>query len=127
MGHSWAYLPDLAETFARLADRESELPAYDTFNFEGFWDRDGTAMIAAIKRVTGDPNIAVKKFPWWAMPIGGLFNVTMREMVEMKPLWLNPSHFDNKKLVAFLGNEPRTPIDEAVRTTLQGLGSLDQR
>ena len=124
VGHSWAYLPDLAETFARLADRESELPPFATFNFEGFWDPDGTAMIAAIKRVVRNPKLKVKKFPWWFMPVAGMFNVTMREMVEMKGLWENPSHFDNKKLVAFLGEEPRTPIDDAVRTTLKGLGSL---
>ena len=124
IGHSWAYLPDLAETFARLADREGELPSFATFNFEGFWDPDGTAMVAAIKRVVGDPKVPVKKFPWWLMPLAGLFNVTMREMVEMKGLWENPSHFDNSKLVAFLGKEPRTPIDDAVRMTLKGLNAL---
>jgi hypothetical protein len=31
---------------------------------------------------------------------------------------------DNAKLVAFLGSEPHTPIDEAVRSTLEGLGCL---
>lgn len=28
VGHAWAYLPDVGETFARLADREGELPAF---------------------------------------------------------------------------------------------------
>lgn len=34
-GHSWAYLPDLAETFARLAERRSELPPFARFHFGG--------------------------------------------------------------------------------------------
>ena len=33
--HAWAYLPDLAETFARLAEREAELGAAAVFQFGG--------------------------------------------------------------------------------------------
>jgi nucleoside-diphosphate-sugar epimerase len=31
---------------------------------------------------------------------------------------------DNAKLVAFLGREPHTPLDEAVEAALEGMGSL---
>lgn len=31
VGHAWAFLPDLAETFARLIDRDSELGAFEVF------------------------------------------------------------------------------------------------
>ena len=33
--HSWAYLPDMAETILRLAEREAELPAAERFHFAG--------------------------------------------------------------------------------------------
>lgn len=31
---------------------------------------------------------------------------------------------DNSKLIAFLGHEPQTPLAEAVRSTLAGLGCI---
>jgi hypothetical protein len=33
VGHAWAYRPDLAETFARLAEIERVLPVFDVFHF----------------------------------------------------------------------------------------------
>ena len=47
-----------------------------------------------------------------------------RRCIEMSYLWREPLRMDNSRLVAFLGNEPRTPLDEAVRLTLTGLGCL---
>jgi hypothetical protein len=49
------------------------------------------------------------------------FNETLRELVEMKPLWRTDIRLDNRKLVAFLGEEARTPLDKAVAATLAGL------
>jgi hypothetical protein len=40
----------------------------------------------------------------------------------MRYLWRHPVRLDNRRLVAFLGEEPHTPLREAVRTTLVGLG-----
>jgi len=40
----------------------------------------------------------------------------------MKPFWRHPVRLDNARLVAFLGAEPRTPLDLAVTTTLDALG-----
>ncbi|MDO9125783.1 MAG: hypothetical protein Q7U42_02875, partial [Parvibaculum sp.] len=50
---------------------------------------------------------------------------TFREMREMRYLWKKPVKLDNAKLVAFLGHEPHTPLDIAVRATLAGLGCID--
>jgi hypothetical protein len=35
-----------------------------------------------------------------------------------------PVRMSNARLVTLLGEEPQTPIDDAVRATLQGLGCL---
>jgi nucleoside-diphosphate-sugar epimerase len=35
-----------------------------------------------------------------------------------------PLRMDNARLIALLGAEPHTPLDEAVETTLIGLGCL---
>jgi nucleoside-diphosphate-sugar epimerase len=123
IGHSWAYLPDVAETFARLAEYRSP-HAFETFHFEGHWDADGTAVIAAIRRAAGNPGLKVKALPWPLLRLAAPFNETMRELVEMKPLWRTPVRLDNHKLLAVLGAEPRTPLDEAVATTLRGIGAL---
>jgi nucleoside-diphosphate-sugar epimerase len=124
VGHAWAYLPDVAETFARLADREQDLPAFARFHFDGQWDADGTAMTSAIRRVAGAPKLPVRAFPWGLLGLIAPFNETMRELVEMKPLWRRPARLDNRRLVAFLGAEPHTPLDQAVAETLTGLGVI---
>jgi nucleoside-diphosphate-sugar epimerase len=121
VGHAWAYLPDVGETFARLADREAELPAFARFHFEGVWDADGTAMVRAIARAASLARPDVRRLPWGLLPVAGLFNETMRELSEMRPFWRHPVRLDNHRLVAFLGEEPRTPLDVAVRATMQGL------
>ena len=124
--HQWAYLPDMAETILRLVEREGELPAFAVFHMKGHLDADGSEMIAAIRRVVGKPDLPVRSFPWWLLPLAAPFVTLFREMKEMRYLWREPHRMDNARLVAFLGAEPHTPLDEAVRTTLAGLGCLDK-
>jgi nucleoside-diphosphate-sugar epimerase len=62
-------------------------------------------------------------FPWWFMYLAAPFNATLRELL-LRYLWRQSVRLDNTKLVTFLGAEPHTPLDEAVRMTLQGLGCL---
>jgi len=124
VGHTWAYLPDLAETFAQIAEREHELPDFETFHFEGQWLPEGGALAGAVARVVGDDELKLKRFPWIAVYALSPFVEMFREMLEMRYLWRRPTRLDNAKLVAFLGGEPRTELDEAVRATLAGLGCL---
>jgi len=121
VGHAWAYLPDVGEAFARLADREAELPAFARFHFDGHWDADGTAMVRAIARAAGHKRPNVRRLPWGLLPLAAPFNETLRELLEMKPFWQDPVRLDNRRLVAFLGEEPRTPLDIAVTATMRGL------
>jgi nucleoside-diphosphate-sugar epimerase len=124
VGHSWAYLPDAGEAFAQLMDREGELEHFATFHFRGFWDNDGTEMIAAIRRVAGKPSLPVKALPWFIFKLASPFNQTMRELYATRPLWTTPIELDNTRLVRFLGKEPHTDPDAAVETTLRALACL---
>ena len=45
-----------------------------------------------------------------------------RELREMRYLWREPVRMDNARLLAALGREPHTPLDEALEATLVGLG-----
>jgi nucleoside-diphosphate-sugar epimerase len=42
----------------------------------------------------------------------------------MRYLWRTHISMDNPRLIAVLGKEPHTPLDEAVEATLIGLGSI---
>jgi nucleoside-diphosphate-sugar epimerase len=124
VGHQWAYLPDVAETMVRLLEPETPLDAFEVLHMDGQWDEDGTKMVDAIRRVTGDANLKVGAFPWGVIRLASPFVPLFRELAEMRYLWEVSVRLDNSRLVATLGAEPHTPIDEAVRTTLIGLGCL---
>jgi nucleoside-diphosphate-sugar epimerase len=124
LGHAWAYLPDLAETMTQLAERESALGAFETFHFEGHWDADGTQMTQAIRAAIGNPNIAVHSFPWPLVTLLSPFVTLFREMREMRYLWRQPLRLSNERLLGVLKSEPHTPLEQAVRPTLTGLGCL---
>ncbi|MCZ8072667.1 MAG: hypothetical protein O9341_00910, partial [Paucibacter sp.] len=70
------------------------------------------------------PQPRLRAFPWWLMRLLAPFKATLREMQEMRYLWRQPVRMDNARLRAFLGEEPHTPLDEAVAQSLRGLGCL---
>jgi len=120
VGHQWAYLPDVAETMIRLIERRESLPTFARFHMKGFWDHDGLEMAQAIRRAVGRP-LKIRHFPWWMLPIAAPFVPVFRELREMRYLWEEPVQMGNDWLVAVLGEEPSTPIDDAVRATLADL------
>jgi nucleoside-diphosphate-sugar epimerase len=120
-GHAWAYLPDVAEAFARIAAIEKALPDFARFHFEGHWDPDGTRIPETIAAALGRPDLRVKPFPWFLLRLAAPFNETMRELIEMRAFWEHPVRLDNAALIQALGAEPRTPLADAVRATLAGL------
>lgn len=123
VGHQWAYLPDVAETMARLLDC-TDLPNFSSFHMEGHWDHDGCQMVEAIARALGDPAVSIRRLPWWQLRLASLVAATPREMMEMRYLWREPVRMTNARLVATLGGEPRTPLLDAVRATLADLRCL---
>lgn len=122
--HAWAYLPDLATTIARLLERSADLAPFDVFHFGGHGFQRGVEMAEATRRAAELPRAPIRRFPWFAIFLLAPFIVTFREMLEMRYLWRRSLLLDNGKLVRFLGEEPHTPLDAALRTTLTGLGCL---
>ncbi len=125
IGHAWAFLPDLAEAMARLAERDAA-GVFETFHFAGHWDPDGAAMAAAISRAAGLPRLRARRFPWALVMAASPLVPTFHEMLEMRYLWREPIRLDNSHLLGVLGAEPHTPLDVAVRRTLTGLGCLSE-
>lgn len=125
IGHHWAYLPDVAETMVQLVERAERLPAFACYHMNGFWDGDGRQMAEAVRRVAGG-KAKIGRFPWFVVPLLAPFMTVMRELMEMRYLWKVPLRMKNDRLVAELGTEPHTPIDEAVRASLIAQGSLPE-
>lgn len=123
LGHSWAYLPDVAQTLARLLDREAELAAFERLHFGGYWV-DGHAMLDAVRHAAGDDTIKAAHFPWWLAQLASPFNETMRELCKMRYLWRDRVQLDDTRLKAFLGSELYTPFEQAVRAALVGAGCI---
>jgi nucleoside-diphosphate-sugar epimerase len=82
-------------------------------------------MAASVRRVAGKPKLPVTGFPWWLVvalsPVVRVFG----EMAEMRYLWREPMALDDRKLRAFLGYVPHTPLDRAVEGSLRALGCLE--
>jgi nucleoside-diphosphate-sugar epimerase len=118
VGHSWAYLPDLAETMARLVECESPLSAYEVFHFRGHWLERSVEMAEWVCRASGISNQRIKPFPWWAIKLAAPFVHAFHEMLEMRYLWQVPLQLDNTKLRALIGAEAHTPLEDALAATL---------
>jgi nucleoside-diphosphate-sugar epimerase len=123
-GHAWAYLPDLAETVARLADIEKSMADFECFHFGGHWFERGVEIAEAIRGVAGNPGLPIRRFPWIVVYLAAPFVTLMREMLEMRYLWRVPLRLDNRKLVAAIGPEPHTPLPTALSETLAALQCL---
>jgi nucleoside-diphosphate-sugar epimerase len=118
VGHSWAYLPDLAETMARLIECERPMSAYEVFHFRGHWLERGGEMAESVCRASGISNQRIKPFPWWAVKLASPFVNALREMLEMRYLWQVPLQLDNAKLRALIDVEAHTPLEDALAATL---------
>jgi nucleoside-diphosphate-sugar epimerase len=126
VGHAFAYLPDLAETLARLADAEDRLGVFECFHFRGHWLDRNDDLAQTVRRVSGQANLPIKTFPWAMVWATAPFVEMFRELWEMRYLWRRPIGLSNRKLVAFLGEEPHTPLDAAIRATLSDMGLLNE-
>ena len=122
VGHSWAYLPDLAATMVRLAELP-DLGAFEVFHMRGHTVSGHGHGRRDVETAVGR-KLPVSRLPWFAIRAMAPFNESFREMLEMRYLWETPVLLDNAKLVARLGAEPHTPIDEALKAALEGLGVL---
>lgn len=118
VGHGWAYVPDLAETFGRLVDIREKLPPFEMVQLAGHYDATGYMLAEAVLKEIGRPDLRIKSFPWYTVFLAAPFVPFLRETIEMMWLWKHPLRLDNAKLVRLIGPEPHTPLDKAIATTL---------
>jgi nucleoside-diphosphate-sugar epimerase len=108
---------DLARTAVDLLERADELAPLEEVHLEGH-AVTSQELMAAIRSALGDPARRVRRFPWWTLRLVEPFSATARAVRSLRYLWQQPVLLDNAKLQRLLGREPRTPLEQAIRATL---------
>ena len=131
---AWAYLPDLAIAFERVASRSLTEPArlqpFEVFHFKGYQlsGADWLATLTPLAReqgwLKGRAALARGAMPWWLIKSLRWAVPMFRELAEMQYLWQTPHALANDKLTALIGAEPHAPLQLAARAALVDLGLL---
>lgn len=137
VGHSWAYLPDavLAATLCLELDlaEPGRLAMAERLHFQGHELADGRELLACVAQVVAQDRAArglppqavtVRELPWRLLAALALVSPLLREVREMRHLWQQPLALDNARLLSLLGEEPHTPLPQAVRASLQRMACL---
>jgi hypothetical protein len=130
--HAWAYLPDLARAFVRVASL-GEPPTFEAWHFEGH-TLTGAQLLAAIEDTARELGTApaagfrIGSMPWALIAAVGWVYPLWRELARMSYLWRVPHALDGRKLAALHGDAPSaTPLRVALRDCLGAIGSAPSR
>ena len=127
--HAWAYLPDLAQAFVRVAETTPATAGgrYECLHFAGH-TVTGQDWLAALTDVAweqgwlpADGALRTGTLPWGMMRLLSPFNATVASLLEMRYLWDLPHALDGAALARRIGSEPHTPFGDAVRTAILAL------
>lgn len=128
---AWAYLPDLARTFALVAEKCDSLSNFEVLHFAGhntnarLWLQEITPIAHEQGWVKSGESPRYSKAPWLAIRFLGWFVPTMGAIAEMRYLWNKPYSLANNRLVQLLGSEPHTELSVALRSAFKELGLLN--
>ncbi|WP_066270902.1 NAD-dependent epimerase/dehydratase family protein [Hydrogenophaga palleronii] len=126
----WAYLPDLAQTFAAVARVRDALPAFETLHFRGHTlsGHDWVNALQPLAREQGwlreGAALRVKSLPWPLIRAMGLVMPSFEALAALRYLWNQPHRLDNRRLLALIGSEPHTAWPVALRHSLQEMALL---
>lgn len=111
--HSWAYLPDVAQTVVALLARAATPPAFSVFHFKGY-EASFDDIAATVTQATGE-RVRFKRFPWWLLRLASPVSPWFRSLVEMRYLWERDIRLDESRLTLALGGAaPCTPLADAL-------------
>lgn len=117
--HAWAYLPDLAQVFVRVAEARDRLPPHAVLHYAGL-TLTGEQLHRGFEAAIGHP-LQRAAFPWWLMRLAAPVAAMPRALLEMRYLWQRPHRLDESRLRQLIGEVPRTPVDAVLRACLQML------
>ena len=118
--HAWAWLPDLAQDFVRVADLArrdpTALPAHAVLHHAGL-TLTGAELQQAFEGALGRP-LRTAQFPWPLLRLATPFSPMLRALFEMRYLWQRPHRLDGSRLHSLLGTAPQTPVEDVARQCL---------
>lgn len=123
LDHAWAYVPDVAQTFVRLAEQRHQLGGARRYLFAGH-TFTGAELHAVVQPLLPQP-LRLQPLSWTLLRLLGLVSPMMRATLAMRYLWQRPHQLaDDADLRALLGSVPHTPLPAAVSAALRELQVL---
>ena len=127
IAHAWAYLPDLAQVFVRVAELRARQPAsmrgHQRLHFAGH-TLTGKAFKAGLEPVLGRP-LRMANLPWGLIRLASSVVPMWRGLLTMRYLWERPHALDDAALRALIGAVPQTPLPQALRAALAASTNID--
>ena len=121
IAHAWAYLPDLAQTFVRVAEKRAQLSGHHRLHFAGH-TLTGADLKWALEAQTGR-TLRMGNLPWPIIRLASPFMPMWRELLTMRYLWERPHALDDSALRALIGTVPHTPLPLALRNALADMNA----
>ena len=119
IAHAWAYLPDLAQTFVRVAEKRAQLSGHHRLHFAGH-TLTGEDLKWALEAQTGR-SLRMGNMPWAVIRLASPFMPMWRQLLVMRYLWERPHALDDSALRLLIGSVPHTPLPQALRAALAAL------
>lgn len=116
--HQWTFAPDLARLGVELLDRARRLEPFEVVHFRGFVAEPQRAFLTLVAREAGYPGLRPRRIPWWLLRLAGVFDPTVRELMELRYLFDEAVILDDPRRRALFPDFPSTAIEQAVRETL---------
>lgn len=117
--HERVFLPDLARAALDLLALGEALAPYEVVNVTPGISLTERAFMAEVARVAGHPGLKVRVMPWAMVRLVGLFNPVIREFAELSYLYDTTVLLDGAKLARLLPQFRFTPLDDALRLTIE--------
>jgi nucleoside-diphosphate-sugar epimerase len=127
--HAWAYLPDLAQAFVRVAETNPAQTGgrFESLHFAGH-TVSGQDWLAALTEIAWEQSwlpaggaLRTGRLPWGMMRLVSPFSPTVASLLEMRYLWDVPHALDGTALARCIGTEPHTLFQGAVRAAIADL------
>jgi nucleoside-diphosphate-sugar epimerase len=119
IAHQWSYVPDLARLAVDLLERGDRLAPYEVVHDRGHVARPQLAFLRQVAALAGNPELKIQRVPWLLLRLAGFFDPVARELLEMRYLFDRSVIIDDPRRRTLLPDFQRTPIEDAIATTLQ--------
>ncbi len=117
--HERVFLPDLARAGLDLLALGDGLGAFEVVNVTPGTRLTERAFMTEVARVAGHPGLKVQVMPWAMVRLVGLFNPAIREFAELAYLYDTTVLLDGAKLARLLPQFRFTPLEAALKTTIE--------